>query len=557
MARGSPNHWSGYESPQPEHIKARAIGRVLKHLGFTEEAAKFLLKDGLDTVKNLARLDDDIVKQFVASCRKPGGGDDGNKVSTIAQMNLQLFVWIIKHHERISRKPDLSDFNLDWCLSFKAQIDLEKNWDNEICELDYPKPELTNAPKLLDSIADLLGRVRGSSGILLSKVIREELFCELFDTDPFGNSDDSPYASHDEEMIRRAPIILLEPGDNEEDHEPEEWERVGPFHPQHLIDRKKVYMILKRIFDKTPVWIHCKSIKNHDGRAFWFIIKQLLLGSDHVNVMTNALERRLKSLTYEGETKTWTFRKYRDAHKEIQEEARDLEKSGYAGIDKRSQVRHFLDGLKGTALDTCRNQIISDERLRSNFDAAASHVLDFINASPNLQARSASRHIAAVERDGGRGRGRGGGRGAGRGGRGRGRGSGMPAEADIERAIDRIRRKYFTGQAGYVPSDEYKKMTPAEQQAVFRCRGEKPGGRPPPAPARMAAAAGNPNVAHIAEIIHAIGALGRKFGEAELGPPDPSDGDTSDEPATKKAKSNRSNPALGRQKMLTWAPPER
>ena len=195
--------------------------------------------------------------------------------------------------------------------------------------------------------------------------------------------------------------------------------------------------------------------------------------------------------------------------------------------------------------------------MRSDFDRAASHVLDFINASPNLQARSASRHIAAVERDGGRGRGRGGGRGAGRGGRGRGRGSGMPAEADIERAIDRIRRKYFTGQAGYVPSDEYKKMTPAEQQAVFRCRGEKPGGRPPPAPARMAAAAGNPNVSHIAEIIHAIGALGRKFGEAELGPPDPSDGDTSDEPATKRAKSNRSNPALGRQKMLTWAPPER
>ena len=73
MARGSPNHWSGYYSPSPGDIEARAIGRVLKHLGFTEEAAKYLLKDGLDTVKNIARLDDDIVKQFVASCRNPGG----------------------------------------------------------------------------------------------------------------------------------------------------------------------------------------------------------------------------------------------------------------------------------------------------------------------------------------------------------------------------------------------------------------------------------------------------------------------------------------------------
>ena len=231
-------------------------------------------------------------------------------------------------------------------------------------------------------------------------------------------------------------------------------------------------MILKRIFAKTSVWTHAKSIKNHDGRAFWFIIKQLLLGSDHVNVMTNALERKLKSLTYDGETKTWTFSKFRDAHKECHVSAKDLEKSGFAGIDPRSKVRHLLAGLKGTALDTCKNQILCDPRLKGNFDLAASHIQDFINASPNLQARSASRHLAAVERDGGCGRGRGGGRGAGRGGRGRGRGTGMPAESDIDQQMNRIRRKYFTGLSGYVPSDDYKKMTPAEQQAVYQCRGE-------------------------------------------------------------------------------------
>jgi hypothetical protein len=105
--------------------------------------------------------------------------------------------------------------------------------------------------------------------------------------------------------MTRVPIILLEDGDIKMEHDDEEWEKIGPFHHQHLADRKKVYMILNWIFEKTSVWVHCKSIKNNDVREFWFIIKLLLLRSDHVNVMTNALERKMDSLIYDGETKTW------------------------------------------------------------------------------------------------------------------------------------------------------------------------------------------------------------------------------------------------------------
>jgi hypothetical protein len=177
-------------------IEARAIGKVFLGLGVTEEATTYLLDDGLSTMKNLTCLYDAKVVQFVTSCCKPGGGEEGHKVSLIAVLNLQLFVWIIKHHERISRKPDLDNFNLNWCLSYQPQIDLEKDWENDIDEIDYSKADLTDSPTLLESIRVLLGRIRRSSGILLSKVIQEELFPNAIDTEMFG-LDNCLYASHD------------------------------------------------------------------------------------------------------------------------------------------------------------------------------------------------------------------------------------------------------------------------------------------------------------------------------------------------------------------------
>ena len=51
---------------------------------------------------------------------------------------------------------------------------------------------------------------------------------------------------------------------------------------------------------------------------------------------------------------------------------------GYTGIDSRSKVRFLLDGIKTDKFDAVETRIMSDEKLRSDFDSCVTLCQDNI-----------------------------------------------------------------------------------------------------------------------------------------------------------------------------------
>ena len=67
-------------------------------------------------------------------------------------------------------------------------------------------------------------------------------------------------------------------------------------------------------------------------------------------------------------------------------------------------VDKFLDGLKSHHFIGLRSNILTNEKLRSDFNATAAHVSDMVNRTATLK-NPPGRQVAAVGRGGGRGRG--------------------------------------------------------------------------------------------------------------------------------------------------------
>ncbi len=90
--------------------------------------------------------------------------------------------------------------------------------------------------------------------------------------------------------------------------------------------------------------------------------------------MATQAEDKLKSTVYNGEHCRWDFEHYVSVHKQqhsIMEGPimEGLVEHGYTGIDPRSKVRYLLDGIKTDKFDALKTRIISDERLRVDFDS--------------------------------------------------------------------------------------------------------------------------------------------------------------------------------------------
>ena len=84
-----------------------------------------------------------------------------------------------------------------------------------------------------------------------------------------------------------------------------------------------------------------------------------------------------------------------------------LVERGNTGINPRLKVRFLLDGIKTDKFDAIKTQIMSDERLRSDFDLCVTLYQDYIrqtsknkaNASVNISElkTGSTRKIDSVE----------------------------------------------------------------------------------------------------------------------------------------------------------------
>ena len=94
--------------------------------------------------------------------------------------------------------------------------------------------------------------------------------------------------------------------------------------------------------------------------------------------MANTAEKLLETSSYNGEQKRWDFERYITVQLKQHLTMHGLEEHGYKGIDERSKVRHLLNGIKTTSLDTVKAQIMLSAALRNDFNACVTLFKDFI-----------------------------------------------------------------------------------------------------------------------------------------------------------------------------------
>ena len=81
------NHWSGYTRANHEDdIRARSVSQILRTIGISEEAAKYLLDNGFKDWEDVACLDSIDVDIMLRNVKKLGGGLPGHCIPTMSAL---------------------------------------------------------------------------------------------------------------------------------------------------------------------------------------------------------------------------------------------------------------------------------------------------------------------------------------------------------------------------------------------------------------------------------------------------------------------------------------
>jgi hypothetical protein len=236
-----------------------------------------------------------------------------------AVANLKIFVYYLKHMERLQRQPVPNAINLVLVRSYRDQqchaVDLKKT-DEE--------PEINDKywPRNLENIKEYIASQYGVTGATLDFVVRAETAVKPEAEDPPDN-----YETVDQEMTARAPHTGR------------------PF----VNDRRKVWDIMSNICGKHSCFVYIKpDLRTRNGRDAYMLFCDHFLGPINVGNMASDAETKLTSTVYNGEKKRFTWETYVSIHTEKHSVLNGLKDYEYAGIDDSSKVRHLLKGIKTT-----------------------------------------------------------------------------------------------------------------------------------------------------------------------------------------------------------------
>ena len=349
--------------------QAVALRSALRNIGFSQDASTYIVDtQGFDTAEDYAMLTDDEAMNVCKITRRPGGTDangDANAgimVSLKAENNLKLLCFYFRYRERTSRPLTVNLATQETIRGYAARAHLED------AASDPEPPELTfkNWTRTVDVIEEYLRNCLGTTKIPLAYVIREAI-------DPKADADDpaAGYSNLTDELIARAPHYQAAVGNAARAHT-----------QAYKDDNILVYNKLAALLRDKDCWTYMQvAARSRDGRRAFLCLKGHYLGRNNVDNLANQAERKLNSTTYTGEGRRWNFEKYVKTHVEQHQILQDLTRHGYAGIDPRSKVRHLLEGIKTTSLDTVKAQILADANMRSDFDACVNLFQDFIKQS--------------------------------------------------------------------------------------------------------------------------------------------------------------------------------
>jgi len=162
-------------------------------------------------------------------------------ISYKAEMNLQLAVFYIHHKHCTSWTVDYADITVPSIHALKKQCKVEA--------LKEAKPELPtidpkDVSKTYEAMVQYLRGMRGESGVPLSYVARPT---NKLIPKPSAEDPSTGYSTHDEEMVKRAPII----GTKEN----------GPFDDTFMGDNGKVWDLISPLLITMEAWPHVKSAR--------------------------------------------------------------------------------------------------------------------------------------------------------------------------------------------------------------------------------------------------------------------------------------------------------
>ena len=195
-------HWSGNGFPA-----AQEAATVLVAIGATRNAANFMVADGLDGIAEIQQLTRDMILLYAKNSRKNLSASE--IVSTLFILDLEKAAFKMTHiKNHISRVICPADINKKWCRSMNDQIELEQGWDNDPLKDIYPTHALlSNSTKWMEMLQNVLCMIRDANCVPLAAVIHKHIVPRLDSDDIAFGLQYSEYASHDDEMIERAPIL--------------------------------------------------------------------------------------------------------------------------------------------------------------------------------------------------------------------------------------------------------------------------------------------------------------------------------------------------------------
>ncbi|KAI2512329.1 Reverse transcriptase (RNA-dependent DNA polymerase) [Fragilaria crotonensis] len=345
---------------------------AMVRIGFTEMAAQALVDEqGMDSLEEIKLLTDDEIESLCKVIRRPGGmipappggaagaaniPNPGVPVNQRAEGHLKLLAFYLRHQARISRTVTVAQVTLEAIRTVRELREFESTYKNPD---DLPTINAKDWPKTMEAIDEYLRSVLGERKIPLAYVVRKN------DSIP-DDDDDVIYPTIQDEMIARAPHYTLAANNAKIPD------------AIYLVNRGKVWDIISKITREHPCWTYVKPAqKTRDGRMAYNGLYLHYLGPNNVDNMATMAEQKLKDTVYNGEQRRWDF-----------------------------EIRYLLDGIKTDKFDAVKTRIMSDERLRNDFDACVTLYQDYIrqtskkttNATVNIsELKTGKRKADAIE----------------------------------------------------------------------------------------------------------------------------------------------------------------
>ncbi|KAI2506534.1 hypothetical protein MHU86_7849 [Fragilaria crotonensis] len=337
---------------------------VMTRIGFSEAAAQAIVEEqGIDALEEVKLLSDIEIESLCNVIRRPGGtipgaagaapvANPGVQVNQRAEGHLKLLSFYLRHQERVSRTVHAPDITLAVIRTVRELREFESTYKAPTGDL--PTINVKDWPKTMETIEEYLRSVLGERKIPLAYVVRRD------DAIPTGDNPSTSYPTIQDEMIARAPhFTIAEDGTKILD-------------PVYLVNREKVWDIISRITREHSSWTYVKPAqRSRDGRLAYQNLYQHFLGPNNVDNMATQAEDKLKSTVYNGEQRRWDF--------------------------ERSKVRYLLDGIKTDKFDAVKTRIMSDERLRNDFDSCVTLYQDYIRQTSKSKTSATTVNISELK----------------------------------------------------------------------------------------------------------------------------------------------------------------